>query len=273
MDFTAIKNRIVSIIKKPLILQLLSNKSLLSFYKQLHIHYYIFRRMEKLGNKLKKEKIKDTVIEKITYADLYINKELRIRKIKHRINDRLHKNTVRLMAEYNNKLFDDYIEKVMVKPVKYSDKIKKTIKFIVEPYIENVERIMIYKKDSRVKILSENGEEIKNKVLLNKMLDITCPNTFILDAFLSKDDSLLLQDIIMDKLLLKRKLYLMKVRIKKNSNIKYIKFDYCKTKEELKKVLLKYKNKKEDCVLKPAMDRYSETGWIKLSFKTEKSIK
>ena len=273
MDFTKIKNKINEVIKDPLILQMLSNKSLLSFYKYLHTHYYIFRRMEKLGNKLKKEKIKNTIVEKITKVDLYINKELRIRKIKYRINDRLTKNTDRLILEYNEDMFNKYVKEIIQIPIKYSDKIKKTDKFIVEPYIENAERIMIYKKEDKVKIFSEKEEEVKNKVLLNKILGIKYPTAIILDAFLLKNGTLLLQDIVADEMLLKRKVYLMKLKVNKKSCIRYTKFDYCKTKEELKKVLLKYKNKKTICILKPVMEKYdNKAKWAKLSFK-KKSLK
>ena len=161
-----------------------------------------------------------------------------------------------------------------IEPIKYINKTWNTEKFIVEPYINNSKRILIIRKDENISIYTSNTHLLKNESLIKRVEMIQEPKDFIYDGFLLKNGTIVLQDIIekdccnlKNDPLLSRKTFLIKSKIPREANIAFMKFMYCKSKEELVKKLQYYKDKNMKCIIKPAFSKYNnEAQWMKVDF-------
>ncbi len=162
-----------------------------------------------------------------------------------------------------------------LRPIQFSKKMLNTEKFILEPLIQDAKRILIIRKNNEIKIHLTENKLLKNDSYINRIKMIEEPVDFIYDAYLTRNGTIVLTDIIekdscnlKNDPLLSRKTFLIKSKIPREANVAFIKFYYAKSKEEMINKVSEWKAKGIGVILKPAFSTYKEdVGWMKFDFK------
>lgn len=159
---------------------------------------------------------------------------------------------------------------------KLDDRFDKT--YVLEPFIDG-DRVLVSRLDGKIKLYRSNGKEFFDEELKKQFESVKHPKDFIIDGIKMKCGRYIAFDMILKNTghlildpLISRKVFLSKLELSSDSNIKKLKWERCFNKKDIKRFSNLYKKLGfEFVVLKSSRSKYKDNAkdWIKLDLNSK----
>jgi hypothetical protein len=169
--------------------------------------------------------------------------------------------------------------KFLYLPQSYSSTINREGKFVIEPLLDTLKRMVVYGMNDKIKIYLENGTRIRDEKLEKRFQGIQLPKKYIIEAIMERTGAILITNILgyedkeaRDLSIEKRKQLIEEFKIHKEVDISPIQYKVYDNYEEI----IKEVQKQKSCVIKSdvgAMELSIVAPLLKLKEKEIKKVK